>query len=172
MAKRSTALSIASALATLLASADIKQPMTTAEKIKEAELIVHGVATLEGLPLAETKHPVQRPCKVVVLQTLWPTNQAGANHIIVDLFAWTQWPDSWWHYNSQTGVYFFMRTATALEKYREETRTLGLHYDSNKVDEKIFGTNFWYPVNRRVGDWYEPEARTAIIQQMIKETKR
>lgn len=132
--------------------ADYHSPLTPAEKVAEAELIVHGVATLEGLPLEKTERPVERSCRIAVLQTLWPTNQPATNIIVVTHWAWTQWPDKWWNHNSRTGVYFFVRTTTALKEVRDDD----------------LGTNMWIKLGHRVEDWYEPATNITSIQQLIK----
>src|ERR1051326_6474246 len=103
MTKRTTFLLLLCLSVGVIVMAHLHSPLTPAEKVAEAELIVHGIASLEGLPVAKTEHPVERSCRIVVLQTLWPTNQPATNTIVVRTWAWTQWPVKWWNYNSQTG---------------------------------------------------------------------
>jgi hypothetical protein len=153
----------------VLVLADSFRPRTVAEKVTDAELIVRGVATLDGLPLAPTEHPVERSCSIVVLQTLWPTNQPVTNTITVRHWAWTNWPDTWWNYNSQTGVYFFVRTTTALKQARERMKRRdpqGLI----KIDDSFLGTNAWTPLER-FDDWYEPATNVVTIHRLIEKKK-
>jgi hypothetical protein len=167
MTKRTTLLIVLCLLAGVLALADVYRPRTTADKVAEAELIVRGVATLEGLPLAETEHPVKRQCRIMVLETLWPTNQLDTNSIVVSHWAWTKWPDTWWNYNSQTGVYFFVRTTTALKETRADMKSRG---NLDKIGDDFFGTNVWIGLDR-FDDWYEPATSITTIQRLIKESK-
>jgi hypothetical protein len=157
-------------MAGLLAVADVYGRRSVTEKVTEAELIVHGVATLEGLPLEKTEHPVRRSCKIVVLATLWPTNEPATNFITVNHWAWAKWPDTWWNYNSQTGVYFFERTTTALSRARADLKRRdpqGL----TRIPGKLLGTNVWTPLSR-FDDWYEPATSIAIIQDLVQRSKK
>jgi hypothetical protein len=169
MSARETFLILLVAFICALASADSWRRRTPGEKVAEAELIVHGVATLEGLPLQSTERPVQRSCRVVVLQTLWPTNTPVTNAIVVERGAWTKWPDTWWNYNSQTGIYFFERSATQLKKIRAGIRKR----DPNgvlKVRDDVFGTNVWAPLDR-MDDWYEPATNITSVEELIRRSK-
>lgn len=137
--------------------------------MNEAELIVRGVATLDDLPLAPTDHPVEHSCSIIILQTLWPTNQPSTNKLAVRRWAWTKWPDTWWNYNSQTGVYFFVSTTTALKERRERMKRRdpkGLL----KIDDNFLGTNMWTPLER-FDDWYEPITNVIPIQVLIEKRK-
>jgi len=124
---------------------------------------VHGVATLEGGRLTNTPSPVKRSVKVQVLETLWPQNSQVTNTFIVDRYVWTHWPDSWWNYNSRTGVYFFIRTAAAVQlaRERERLRPTGL-----TIRDNFYGTNKWMPLDR-YDDWYEPDTNLANIEALI-----
>ena len=133
-------------------------------------MIVRGVATLDGLPLAPTEHPVERSCSIVVLQTLWPTNQPITNTIVVRHWGWTKWPDTWWNYNSQTGAYFFVRSTTALKEARAHMKRRdpeGLI----RIDDSFLGTNTWTPLDR-FDDWYEPATNVIAIQRLIEKAKK
>ena len=170
MRKRTTLLSVLCLLVGFVVFANVWGRRTTSEKVTEAQLIVLGIATLDGLPLAPTEHPVERSCSVVVLQTLWPTNQPATNTIVVRHWAWTKWPDSWWNYNSQTGVYFFVRTTTALKQLRADIKRRdpeGLI----KLDDNILGTNTWTPLER-FDDWYEPATNVVAIQRLLEKDKK
>jgi hypothetical protein len=170
MPSRATSVILLVTLICALASADSWRRRTPAEKVADAELIVYGVATLEGLPLQSTEHPVQRSCRVVVLQTLWPTNTPVTNAIVVQRGAWTKWPDTWWNYNSQTGIYFFERTATQLKKIRAHIKKRdpgGLL----KVPDNALGTNVWAPLDR-MDDWYEPATNTTAVEELMTRSKK
>jgi hypothetical protein len=170
MTARTTFLLLACLSVGVLIFADSYRPRTVSEKVIEAELIVRGVATLDGLPLAATDHPVERSCTVVVLQTLWPTNQPVTNTIVVRHHAWTKWPDTWWNYNSQTGVYFFKRTTTVSREIRERMKRRdppGLF----KLDDNFLGTNTWTPLDR-FDDWYEPVTNATVIQRLVEKEKK
>jgi hypothetical protein len=166
MTNRTTFLVLLLGVSCFLAPANSWRQRTPAEKVAEAELIVHGVATLEGLPLENTERPVARSCRVVILQTLWPTNRPATNIIIVNQWAWTNWPDTWWDYNSKTGVYFLERTTTTLRRARAHIKPQGA-----RIPDNVFGTNVWTPLSR-FDDWYEPATNIAIIQRLIRESKK
>jgi hypothetical protein len=154
----------------LLVFADSFRARTPTEKVSSAQLIVRGVATLDGLPLAPTQHPVKRSCNIVVLETLWPTNQPAMKLIVVDRWVWTKWPDTWWNYNSKTGIYFFIRTTTAVEQERARVKQ---RYPEGllKIDDNFFGTNTWTPLER-FDDWYEPTTNVTEIQRLIEKVKK
>jgi hypothetical protein len=169
MTTRTTFVCLVCIVVGVIVLADSYRPRTVAEKVTDAEMIVRGVATLDGLPLEPTEHPVERSCSIVVLQTLWPTNQPGTNIIVVRHYAWTKWPDTWWNYNSQTGVYFFKRTTTVLMETREQMKRRdpqGLI----KIDNSFLGTNTWTPLDR-FDDWYEPATNVAAIHRLIESKK-
>ena len=170
MTKPAKFLMLFCALACVIVTADSWRPRTAAEKVADAELVVHGVATLAGLPLGSTQQPVKRSCTIVVLGTLWPTNEPSTNIIVVDRWAWGKWPDTWWNYNSQTGVYFLERTATALRRARAETKRRDPQGLFNIPDE-AFGTNVWRPLER-FEDWYEPVTNMLAIRRLIERSKK
>jgi hypothetical protein len=165
MTTRSTFLLLACLCIAAVVFADSWRPRTAAEKVEEAELVVRGVVTLNGLPLTPTEHPVERSYNVVVLQTLWPTNQPVTNTIVIRQYAWTKWPDSWWNYNSQTGIYFFKRTTTALKEQQERMKRRYPN-SSLKMDDSVLGTNTWRPLDR-FDDWYESATNATVIQRLI-----
>lgn len=170
MTKRTSFLTLLFVVTCFLLPANSWKPRTLAEKVAEGELIALGVATLEGLPLEETEHPVKRSCRIVVLQALWPTNELATNILVVDHWAWTKWPDSWWKYSSHTGVYFFERTTTALRRDRAESKRRdprGLF----KISDDRYGTNLWMPLSR-FDDWYEPATNIPVIQRVIQSSKK
>jgi hypothetical protein len=162
MLSRRTILLITLCTLAALALANIYSPRTPAEKVAAAELIVYGVVTLEGQPLTNTPSPVKRSCKVQVLETLWPTNSQLTNTFIVDHWVWARWPDTWWNYNSTTGVYFSVSTSNAVQiaRQRERLRPTGL-----TIRDKFYGTNKWMPLDR-FDDWYEPETNLANIKAL------
>ncbi len=157
-----------------LVSAHSWRRRTPAEKVADAKLIVHGVATLEGLPLQSTERPVQRSCKVVVLDILWPTNTPVEDTIVVPRMAWTKWPDTWWNYTSQTGIYFFERTATQLKRIKAEVRKGDPRVPEdvlNTITTEVLGTNVWTPLDR-MDDWYEPATNITAIKELISRSKK
>ncbi len=166
MTKRTSLLMLLCVLACVMVLADSWRPRNRLEKVVEAELIVLGIATLEGLPLETTERPVERACRIVPLKTLWPTNEAITNMIVVTHWAWTKWPDTWWKYNSQTGLYFLERTSTALKRARANPR-----YGRGSIHDNVFGTNYWIPLSR-FDDWYEPTTNMPAVQKLIKESKK
>jgi len=137
-------------------------------------MVVHGVANLEGLPLERTEHPVDRTCRITVFQTLWPTNEPSMNTVVVRHGAWTQWPDSWWHFNSQTGVFFFVRTTSLLERLQAEIKSrddpTSIKAAWNRATLDSLGTNMWTALSR-FNDWYEPATNLTAIRQLLA-TKR
>jgi hypothetical protein len=170
MTTRTTLICLACISVGLLGLAESYRRRTPAEKVSEAELVVRGVATLEGLPLAPTEHPVEHSCSIVVLQTLWPTNQPATNTIVIRRLAWNKWPDTWWNYNSHTGVYFFKTAKTALREVNEYMKRRypnGVH----KLDDNYFGTNTWTPLDR-FDDWYEPATNATMIQRLVEKEKK
>jgi len=167
--KRTILLMLLCVVASALVVADSWRPRTRAEKIADAELIVLGVATLEGLPLETTEHPVKRACRIVPLKTLWPTNEPATNIIVVDHWAWTKWPDTWWKYNAQTGVYYLERTTTALKRARTDSRRRDPQVRI-QIGDDFLGTNAWIPLSR-FDDWYEPMTNTIVVQKLIKDSK-
>lgn len=162
------------ALATLVMATSYR-PKTVAEKVRCAELIVYGVAALAEQPLEETSKPVKRQCRITVLQTMWPMHQSTNKTIVVDKWVWRKWPDSWWKYYSRTGVYFFVRTSTAVKQMQEqEKRYPGITYNSKpllKIDDTFLGTNQWIGLMPRVEDWYEPETNISVIKHLIETSK-
>ncbi|HSU53368.1 MAG TPA: hypothetical protein VLT36_04855 [Candidatus Dormibacteraeota bacterium] len=159
--KRRIVLFLACTLATLLAVASIPKPRDLREKVRDAELVVYGVATIED-PLFIAHSPVKKSYKFVVLQTLWPTNQPVPGMLTVDHWVSTDWPDSWWRYNSTTGVFFFERTTTLLKRARQRDPSLPPNY---------FGSNVWRLLGAR-GDCYEPSTNLDLVKQTIAASKR
>ena len=153
---------------TLVAIGDSYMPRSPAAKIKEAELIVYGVANSHGLPLTNTTNPVKCSCTIQVLEALWPTNAVATNSIVVDSWAWSGWPESWWRYNSRTGVYFLMRTSTAVKIARERNKYgyLGVYITADSMVRNVWGTNVWCKLDR-FNDWYEPATNTTYIRQLM-----
>ncbi len=168
MTKPTILLLLLALLACFIVTAGSWRPRTPSEKVARAELIVRGVATLDGLPLEQTEHPVRRVCRILVLETLWPTNNPIQKKLEVEHWAWTQWPATWWNYNSQTGIYFLERTTTALARarLRHERRFPG----SPTLPDDLYGTNVWRPLSR-FDDWYEPAANLAMVRALIKHQK-
>lgn len=169
MTRHRAILIIGCMLATSLGIASIPRPMDLREKVRGAELAIYGVATLDGLPLPDTEGPVKRSCKILVLQTLWPTNQPIRGKLTVDHWVWTRWPDSWWRYNSTTGVFFFERTATALKSVRASRA--GRDPWSPVWKDDFLGTNVWRLLGN-VGDWYEPTTNLNLVRETINANKR
>jgi hypothetical protein len=142
-----------------LAIADSYRRRTPAEKVTDAELIVHGVAVVQVPLLTNSKFPTKCSCTVQVLETLWPTNALVTNTVTVEYW----WPNPFWPYTSQTGVYFFMRTSTALKIARqiEKRRLLRI-----PITDDFLGTNMWFPLDR-FDDWYEPATNLTNVRMLI-----
>jgi hypothetical protein len=146
-----------------VAVADSYAPRTPAQKVTAADLIVHGVASMQGFLLNDTQHPEERQYVVRVLETLWPTNALTTSTLVVNHLAWTRWPESWWRYNSQTGVYFLISGSTALKIAKEIEGSRRTGYP---IREDIFRTNAWFPLPR-FDDWHEPETNLNNVRVLI-----
>ena len=65
------------------------------------------------------------------------------------------------------GVYFFVRTTTALKEVRARHKR-DVMSRLFEIDDDVLGTNMWIGVGHRVDDWYEPATNITSIQQMIR----
>ena len=155
---RSTTLLITLCTLAALAIADSYLRRTPAEKVRDAELIVRGVANVQVPPPTNWGLLAKCPCEIRVLETLWPTNAPVTNMFSVDYW----WPDRFWPHTCQTGIYFFRRTSTALKVAREieKRRRFG------PITDDLLGTNMWIPLER-YDDWYEPATNITSIRMLI-----
>lgn len=165
-------------------------PLNLDGKVKGADLIVFGCATVEGkwVPSNPGPRPLyyQQQCRIVVMEVLWPHEPSLTNDIVISLIFKTNWPASFWNYTNTTGVFFFNRTPTIAEQKAEHKKYFGEierqleeivrklpedirnNLPSRTVEEGPFDTNKW----SRLGNWLEPATNAPMIRELIGKIKK
>ncbi len=142
-------------------------PLTLEQKVKGADLIVRGKATLFGEekwvmdfapvdtsgwivggdPEPADQHApftiYERKLQIEVAEVLWPASLNGITNLVLNCYIDKKWPSSWWAYTNTPGVFFLSRGHAPGNK--EWTRVDQLDRD----------------------DWIEPISNAAAIQAGI-----
>ncbi len=180
--KRTLAITVLVALATCYVTlATSYRPRTVEEKVREADLIILGVGTVEGREKGETEHPYECRCRFTVTEVLWPSNLMVQPEFVVKHFAWHKWPSSWWNYNATTGVFFFTKTPRPDQQRDDLYKMLASELgdpigDEDRemiraaIEKTPVNTNTWTQLDR-FDDSYESTTNLFLIRRLVQTIK-